>query len=73
MELSKFHIQYQPRVAIKSQALVDFIAELSPKPTENEDSQWTLHVDGSSNSRSCGAGVVLEGPGDILLEQALEF
>jgi len=30
-------------------------------------------VDGSSNSRSCGAGVVLKGPGDILIEQALKF
>jgi len=30
-------------------------------------------VDGSSNKATCGAGVVLEGPGDLLLEQALQF
>jgi len=30
-------------------------------------------VDGSSNKTACGAGVVLEGPGDLFLEQALQF
>ena len=30
-------------------------------------------VDGSSNKTACGVGVVLEGPGDIFLEQALQF
>jgi len=57
---------------IKSQALADFVAKLNPHPTKEEGSQWTLHVDSSCNSRSCGSGVVLEGPGDFLLEQALK-
>ena len=35
--------------------------------------QWILYVDGSSNSRSCGAGVVLEGPDEIIIEHALKF
>jgi len=30
-------------------------------------------VDDSSNKITCGAEVVLEGPGDLLLEQALHF
>ena len=30
-------------------------------------------MDGSSNKTACGAGVVLEGPGDLFLEQALQF
>jgi len=30
IELSEFQIQYQPRGVIKSQALADFIVELSP-------------------------------------------
>jgi len=72
VELSKFQIQYQPRGAIKSQALTDFAAELSLPPRLTLP-QWTLHVDGSSNSKSCGAGVVFEGPECILLVQALEF
>jgi len=73
IELSEFHIEYQPRGAIKSQALVDFTAELTPYPTKEKTSRWTLYVDGSSNSRSCGAGVVLEGPGEIVIEQAMKF
>jgi len=73
VELSEFHIRYQSRGAIKSQALADFAAELSPQSTEVEDTQWTLYVDDSSNSRSDGVGVVLEGPGNILVEQALKF
>jgi len=46
VELFEFHIQYQPRGAIKSQTLADFTAELGPWPTEDKDLQWTLHVDG---------------------------
>ena len=30
VELSKHHINYQPRTAIKSQVLADFIADFSP-------------------------------------------
>ena len=55
VELSEFHIEYQPRGAIKSQALADFTAELTLYPTEEKTPRWTLYVDGSSNSRSCGA------------------
>jgi len=73
VELSEFHIEYQPREAIKSQALADFTAELTPYPTQEKTSRWTLYVDGSSNSRSCGAEVVLEGPGEIVIEQAMKF
>ena len=32
IELSQFEIEFQPRPAIKGQALVDFIAEFSHKP-----------------------------------------
>jgi len=59
--------------AIKSQTLADFMAELSPWPTEDKDLQWTLHVDGSSNDKSCAVELVLEGPSDIFLEQSLKF
>jgi len=32
-----------------------------------------LHVDGSSNPKGAGAGIVLEGPNDILIEKSLHF
>ena len=35
--------------------------------------QWTLYVDGSSNPKGAGAGIVLEGPSDILIEKSLNF
>jgi len=73
VELSKFQILYQPKGVSKSQALADFAAELSPHLIKEEDFQWILHVDGFFNNRSCGTWVVLGGPGDILLEQALKF
>ena len=71
VELSEFDIRYKPRGAVKSQCLADFAAEL-PKNSETS-AKWVLYVDGSSNKTACGAGVVLEGPGDLLIEQALEF
>ncbi|XP_020225036.1 uncharacterized protein LOC109806916 [Cajanus cajan] len=38
-----------------------------------EEHGWTLHVDGSSNCQGSGAGVILEGPKGITLEQSLRF
>jgi len=71
IELLEFDIRYKPRGAIKSQCLADFSAELTPLP--NLLVGWTLYVDDSLNKTTCGAGVVLEGPGGLLLEQALQF
>jgi len=53
--------------------LVVFAVELSPRPAEKNGTLWTLCVDGSSNSKSCDVGVVLEKPCDILIEQDLKF
>jgi len=71
VELSEFDIRYEPRGAIKSQCLAGFLAKLIPLPTLSGG--WTLYVNDSSNKTACGAGVVLEGPDDLLLEQALQF
>jgi len=37
------------------------------------DFKWVLSVDGSSNQQGSGAGVILEGPDGLLIEQALYF
>ena len=34
---------------------------------------WMLHVDGSSNPKGAGAGIVLEGSGKFVVEQSLKF
>jgi len=65
-----FNIRYEPHGPIKAQCLLDFINDLQHTPTED---QWTLHVDGSSNPKGVGVGIVLEGPNDILIEKSLHF
>ena len=71
VDLPKFDIWYEPRGAIKSQCLADFFATLTPLPDLFVG--WTIYVDGSSSKTACGVRVVLEGPGDLLLEQGLQF
>jgi len=75
VELSEFDIQYEPRGSIKGQVYSDFVAKLSPRgaPELELGSQWLLSVDGSSNQQGSGAGIVLEGPNGVLIEQALRF
>jgi len=68
--LSEFNIRYEPHGAIKAQCLLDFVNDLQQTPTED---RWTLHVDGSSNPKGVGAGIMLEGPNDILIEKSLHF
>ncbi|KAK3035677.1 hypothetical protein RJ639_032549 [Escallonia herrerae] len=68
VELDEFDIKYQPRTAIKAQALSDFVVEC----TIPEDPQqlilsevsdpWLLYVDGSSKVGNSGAGLILISP-----------
>ena len=72
IELSQFEIEFQPRPAIKGQALVDFITEFSHKPNERPKKdlspstpqvpKWGLYVDGSSNDGGSGADLILVRP-----------
>ena len=75
MELSEFDIQYELRGPIKGQVYVDFVVELSSAATHQEGAgfKWVFSVDGSSNQHDNGAGVILEGPYGLLIEQALRF
>ena len=64
VELSEFDIRYQPRNAIKAQALADFIAEFTPNYEDlgegDYSNKWVVHVDGSSTLHVGGIGVVLQ-------------
>ena len=64
IELSEFDIQYHPRMAIKGQAVADFITEftLGEDQLVEEKEQWNIYTDGSSNRRAGGAGVVIQTP-----------
>ena len=65
IELSEYDITFQPRTALKSRVLVDFITDfainVTPQAdkellnlTERSNSKWTLSVDGSSNVNGSG-------------------
>ncbi|XP_068497711.1 uncharacterized protein [Phaseolus vulgaris] len=53
----------------------DFVVELSSAATHQEGAgfKWVLSVDGSSNQQGSWAGVILEGPNGLLIEQTLQF
>ncbi|GAU44606.1 hypothetical protein TSUD_240980 [Trifolium subterraneum] len=73
IELSEYDISFVPRGNIKSQVLADFILESSSPLEETTEQPWTLSVDGASNLRESGVGVVLEGPDGVMIEQSLCF
>jgi len=76
VELSEFDIQYESRGPIKGQMYVDFVVELCSRgmqPEEEVSFRWVLSMDGSSNQQGSGAGVILEGPNGLLIEQTLRF
>ena len=70
IELSQFDIEYHPRIAIKAQALADFIVEFTllneDRITDDVD-KWTIQTDGSSAQKKGGVGVVVTTPdGEVL-------
>nr|XP_025637940.1 uncharacterized protein LOC112733259 [Arachis hypogaea] len=71
IELSQFQIKFEPRNAIKAQAMADFIAEMTPGKLTPDS--WKLHVDGLSNSTYGGAGVILENQDGITIEQSVRY
>ncbi|PNY16673.1 hypothetical protein L195_g013398, partial [Trifolium pratense] len=73
VELSEFDITFSPRGAIMSQILAYFVLEMSTPPGMEKEQPWTLTVDGASNIKGSGAGVVLEGPDGVMIEQSLRF
>ena len=76
LELMGHDIRYIPRTAIKSQALMDFVAEwkevqlLTPDITHE---YWTMYFDGSVIALSSGAGVVLISPDGSRLRYAIRL
>ncbi|XP_052171652.1 uncharacterized protein LOC127787632 [Diospyros lotus] len=75
IELSEYDISFEPRKAIKGQALADFIVECTRLLGAKEVcmNEWMLFVDGSSNTKGSGAGVVLISPKKEVLEYSLRF
>ncbi|XP_073138404.1 uncharacterized protein [Henckelia pumila] len=59
IELSEYDIKYEPRTAIKAQALADFLAETVQLEQEE---LWKIFVDGSSCQSGSAAGIVIISP-----------
>jgi len=56
---------------MKAQFLAEFLTELPP--VIEERTVWFLSVDGSSNKKGSGAGIILEGPRHVIVEQSIRF
>ncbi|XP_057730374.1 uncharacterized protein LOC130945689 [Arachis stenosperma] len=73
IELSQYDIRYEPRQAIKAQAMADFLVEVTGDPNEEVSTRWKLHVDGASNQTFGGAGIILKSPIGVVYEQSVRF
>jgi len=65
VELMSETLTYVPRKAIKSQALVDFVAEWTDSqlpPTQVQSELWTMYFDGSLMKTGAGAGLLFISP-----------
>jgi hypothetical protein len=76
VKLGALNIDFKPCTTIKSQALVDFMAELRenqlPTPTERPE-HWVMYFDGSLKLEGAGAGVLLISPKGEQLKCVLRF
>jgi ribonuclease HI len=76
VELDTLNINFKPRTTIKSQALVDFMAEWwenqLPTPTKRPE-HWVMYFDGSLKLEGVGAGVQLISPKDEQLKYVLQI
>ena len=65
-ELAPYHLKFEARTAIKSQALADFIADWTPPATGAElspqEPEWTVFVDGAWGAAGAGAAAVVHSP-----------
>jgi ribonuclease HI len=76
VELGALSIDFKPRTAIKSQALVDFMAEWRenqvPTPVDKPE-HWTTYFDGSLKLDGGGVGVLLISPRGEQLKYVLQI
>ncbi|VFQ73599.1 unnamed protein product [Cuscuta campestris] len=78
--ISQYNVEFRPRPSIKGHALADFRVECTAREvtrnqaeTREEKDWWIMSIDGSSGSRSCGAGIVLVTPENFRIYYAIRF
>jgi hypothetical protein len=76
VELGALNIDFKPWTAIKTQVLVDFMAEWPenqlPTPTEPLE-HWVMYFNGSLKLKGAGAGVLLISPTGEQLKYVLQI
>jgi hypothetical protein len=76
IELSMHDIVYKPRIAIKAQALSNFVAEwieTQTPPKERELEYWTINFDGSLQLQGAGAGIMVTSPKGESIKYVLQM
>ena len=76
VELGSFELDFKPRTAMKSQALVDFIAEWTEvqAPASSEHFEyWAMYFDGSLMLEGAGAGILFISPTGERLKYVLQI
>jgi ribonuclease HI len=76
VELGALSIDFKPRTAIKSQALVDFMAEWRENQIStpvDKSEHWTIYFDGSLKLDGGGTGVLFISPRDEQLKYVLQI
>jgi ribonuclease HI len=67
-ELSGYHITFEPRTAIKSQVLADFVVDWTrpiTQPDPTKEKVWTIHCDGAWCHAGAGVAAVITSPTGI--------
>ncbi|XP_075656553.1 uncharacterized protein LOC142626727 [Castanea sativa] len=78
-KLGTFDIHYKPRNSIKGPVLADFVAEFTPSSRASlmicqvTVRRWKVYMDGASNTRGSGVGVVLVSLEGIKVKKSLRL
>jgi hypothetical protein len=75
-KLGAHDIEFRPRTAIETQALVDFVSEWTEQqvPDNPEATKvWRMYFDGSLKLQGAGAGILFIAPGGEQLKYALQL
>jgi len=53
-------IEFNARKTLKAQTVVNFVVEMTLSVKDEKTTPWTIFIDGSSDSKDSGAGVIIE-------------
>jgi hypothetical protein len=76
VEIGQYDVEFIPRWVIKSQALVDFVAEWTDSGLRgigDLPDHWVMYFDGSYTLKGAGDGVVLIPPEGDVLKYAIQI